>query len=408
MEIRLTEKQKEYIRESNHRWNIKHGATRSGKTFLDVYLIPQRIIDRADKDGINLLLGNTKGTLQRNVIEPMQKLWGIKNISDIKADNTCRIFGEKVYCLGAEKVTNVDRIRGASVKYCYGDEVATWEEDVFTMLKTRLDKSYSMFEGTTNPRSPDHWLKQFIDSSGDIYSQHYCIDDNTYLDPMVKAEMKKELTGVFYERYILGNWVLAEGLIYPMCDKALEKVNGKITDCCMTVDYGTLNAFAALLWVRIGDVWYAERGYYHSGRETGIQKTDEEYGGDLDMFFQTAVQELGLQGFLEKNRKITLICDPSAASFITLMQKKHWCKVRKADNDVLDGIRETATALDAGLIKLNPEIKELVQEIKGYSWDDSGEDKPLKENDHYMDSMRYFVKTMHVLRMRPYRPYQAY
>ena len=194
MEIRLTEKQKEYIRESNHRWNIKHGATRSGKTFLDVYLIPQRIIDRADKDGINLLLGNTKGTLQRNVIEPMQKLWGIKNISDIKADNTCRIFGEKVYCLGAEKVTNVDRIRGASVKYCYGDEVATWEEDVFTMLKTRLDKSYSMFEGTTNPRSPDHWLKQFIDSSGDIYSQHYCIDDNTYLDPMVKAEMKKELT----------------------------------------------------------------------------------------------------------------------------------------------------------------------------------------------------------------------
>jgi len=403
MQIRLTEKQKEYIRESNHRWNIKHGATRSGKTFLDVYLIPMRIRDRAHEEGINLLLGNTKGTLQRNVIEPMQKLWGIRNISDIKADNTCRIFGEKCYCLGAEKINNVDRIRGASVKYCYGDEVATWEEDVFTMLKTRLDRKCSMFEGTTNPRNPDHWLKQFIDSGSDVYSQHYCIDDNTYLDPVVKAEMKKELSGVFYERYILGNWVLAEGLIYPMCDKALEKVSGQIRDCCMSIDYGTLNAFAALLWVRIGDVWYAERGYYYSGRESGMTKTDEEYGEELDRFFQNAVQELHLQPFLQGGRKMRTIIDPSAASFITLMQKKHWCKVMKADNDVLNGIRETATALDLGIIKLSPEIGELVQEIKGYSWDDSEDDKPIKTNDHYMDSMRYFVKTMHVLRMRNFR-----
>lgn len=207
--------QLEYFREANHRWNIKSGATRSGKTFMDYFLIPKRIREVAGKEGLVILLGNTKGTLQRNIIEPLQNTWGEALVSNIKSDNTAYLFGEKVYCLGADKKSQVDRIRGSSVKYCYGDEAATWAEDVFDMLKSRLDKEYSKFDGTCNPEHKRHWLKKFIDSDADIYCQNYTIDDNPFLPEMVKNNLKKEYAGtVFYDRYIKGLWVNAEGLIY--------------------------------------------------------------------------------------------------------------------------------------------------------------------------------------------------
>ena len=160
--------QKEYFRNANRRWNIKTGATRSGKTYMDYYLIPMRIRETADKDGLTVILGNTKGTLQRNIIEPLRKIWGGSYVSDIKSDNTAVLFGEKCYCLGADKISQVDRLRGSSIKYCYGDEVVTWNEDVFTMLKSRLDKPYSSFDGTCNPEGQQHWFKKFLDSDADI------------------------------------------------------------------------------------------------------------------------------------------------------------------------------------------------------------------------------------------------
>ena len=131
----LSPKQREYWKNSiGHRWGIKSGATRSGKTFMDLYVIPKRIIDRKGKEGLNVILGNTKGTLQRNIIIPLQEKYGLKRVSDIRTDNTALMFGEKVYCLGADKVNMVDRLRGSSIKYCYGDEIVTWAKEVFDKI----------------------------------------------------------------------------------------------------------------------------------------------------------------------------------------------------------------------------------------------------------------------------------
>ena len=211
----FTPKQREFLDNANHRWNIKEGATRSGKTYLDYFVIPKRIRRVSGLPGLVVILGNTKGTLQRNIIEPLQDMYGSELVSGIHSDNTAMLFGEKAYCLGADKVNQVNRIRGSSIKYCYGDEMATWHEDVFTMLKSRLDKPYSKFDGTLNPDNPHHWVKKFLDSDADIYSQKYTIDDNPTLDPGFVENLKREYAGtVYYDRYILGLWKAAEGAIY--------------------------------------------------------------------------------------------------------------------------------------------------------------------------------------------------
>ena len=217
--MRLSDKQKEFWINANSRWNIKSGATRSGKTYMDYYVIPKRIRAVAGKEGLTIILGNTKGTLQRNIIEPLQKLWGTALVSDIRSDNTAMLFGEKCYCLGADKINQVDRIRGSSIKYCYGDEVVTWHEEVFNMLKSRLDKEYSRFDGTCNPDSPNHWFYKFLQKRDefDIYLQSYTIDDNPFLAESFVENLKKEYYGtILYDRYILGRWTLAEGLIYKI------------------------------------------------------------------------------------------------------------------------------------------------------------------------------------------------
>lgn len=214
MAVRLSKKQAEYWREPYHRWNIKCGATRSGKTYLDYYMIPRRIRQLKDRDGLVALIGNTRGTLRCNVIEPMQRIWSPSLVGDIRSDNTVYMFGERVFCFGADSVRQADRLRGASVKYCYGDELVTWSEDVFEMLKSRLDKPYSRFDGTCNPDGPSHWAKKFIDSGADIFYQQYSIFDNPFLDESVRDALCREHTGVFYKRYILGEWAIADGLIY--------------------------------------------------------------------------------------------------------------------------------------------------------------------------------------------------
>ena len=212
--------QRDFWRNCNHRWNIKTGATRSGKTYQDYFLISKRLLAVADKEGLNVILGNTRETIRRNILLPMQNLYGVEYVSNLRADNSCEMFGQKVFCLGADNANRVDKVRGASIKYCYGDEITTWNPDVFDMLKSRLDKSYSIFDGTCNPANPQHWFKQFLDSDADIYQQAYTIDDNPFLDPAFVANLKKEYSGtVLYDRYILGLWVAAEGVIYrQFCD----------------------------------------------------------------------------------------------------------------------------------------------------------------------------------------------
>lgn len=217
----LTTKQKEYVRNSTHRYNIKIGATRSGKTYLDIiFTIADRIRERKGKDGLNVILGVSKGTIERNVLEPMRERFGDKLVGTISSNNTATLFGEQVYCLGAEKVNQVSKIRGASIKYCYCDELAEYNEEVWELLKSRLDKPYSCVDATLNPESNTHWLKvtflDTIEEKGiDAYVQTYTIFDNEYLDPIFVKNLCKEYEGtIYYNRYILGQWCNAEGLIY--------------------------------------------------------------------------------------------------------------------------------------------------------------------------------------------------
>ena len=236
----FSEKQQEFLNNANRRWNIKTGATRSGKTYLDYYVIPKRIRSVAGEQGLTVLLGNTKGTLQRNIIEPLQNIWGTELVSDIKSDNTAFLFGEKTYCLGADNIKHVNKIRGASFKYCYGDEVATWNQEVFNMLKSRLDKPYSKFDGTCNPEGPTHWFKQFLDSDADIYQQKYTLYDNPFLDPIFLHNLEQEYQGtVFFDRYILGEWKAAEGSIYRLfADKTEQFITNEIKEKLMFISFG--------------------------------------------------------------------------------------------------------------------------------------------------------------------------
>ena len=210
-----TKKQKEYGLNANHRWNVKLGAVRSGKTFQDKEdIIPRRIRERAGKDGLVFIIGVTEATVERNVLRPMRDKFGNNLVGTINK-NKVWLFGEECYCLGAEKINQVAKIQGASIKYLYGDEVVKWNKEVFDMIKSRLDQPYSCADLTGNPEQKTHWFKEFIESDADIYVQHYTIDDNDFLSIEFKENLKKEYEGtVLYNRYILGQWCNAEGLIY--------------------------------------------------------------------------------------------------------------------------------------------------------------------------------------------------
>lgn len=215
--MQLSRKQNEYIVNATHRWNIKSGAVRSGKSYVDTsFIIPSRIRERAGEPGLNVILGVSKGSIERNVLQPMREIYTDRLVGTINNRNIARICGEDTYCLGAEKVSQVAKIQGSSIKYCYGDEVAKWNKEVFQMLKSRLDKPYSCFDGSCNPEHPTHWLKEFIDSPElDIYLQEYTIFDNPFLPEGFVEQLCKEYAGtVYYDRLILGRWKRAEGAIY--------------------------------------------------------------------------------------------------------------------------------------------------------------------------------------------------
>ena len=395
MQLQLSRKQNDFIRSATHRWNIKTGAARSGKSFTDVaYTVPSRLRERHGKDGLNIIIGVSRETIERNVLQPMREIYTDRVVGTINNRNMARICGEDVYCLGAEKVNQVAKIQGSSIKYCYGDEVAKWNREVFAMLESRLDKTYSCFDGTCNPEYPGHWLKEFIDRDDiDCYVQKYTIFDNPYLPPEFVRNLCKEYAGtVYYRRLIEGEWAKAEGLVYPMHEDAVMDIPGAAERSILSIDYGTLNAFAAQLWQLYKGVWYLTSEYYYSGRDTGIQKTDEEYATALDQWLE---RKLGAS-WTVRNRLKTII-DPSAASFITLLWKRSKYYVIPADNAVLDGIRQTASCMQTGRIKVSPSCKNWISEVQGYVWEENDSvDRPLKVNDHAMDAMRYFVKTMNI------------
>ena len=386
----LSAKQVEYIQNANKRWNIKTGATRSGKSYLDfMYVIPKRIRARIGKEGLTLILGVTKETIERNILEPMRNMYGDALVGEINNKNKCYLFGEWVYCLGAEKVSQVSKIRGASVKYCYGDEVADWAEGVFEILKSRLDKEYSYFDGALNPQSPSHWLKKFIDSDADIYVQKYTIFDNPFLPKDFVENLCKEYAGsVYYKRYILGEWAIAEGLVYGMFKKEQNVFSGEAKYdpknlYWLAVDYGTMNPFAVGLMCLdpYGRVRMIKEMRY-SGREQGVTADNEYYH---EMLLKIS------EGYVIQS----VVIDPSAAGMKATIQKHGIFTTTDGDNDVNNGIQEVTKYINAGFLLIHESCDGTLKEFESYSWDGKALiDTVIKEYDHFMDAIRYFIYTV--------------
>ena len=380
------------------------GAVRSGKSFVDIaHIIPQRLRAVKDEKGINLILGVSKSTIERNILQPMREIYTDAVVGNINSGNVAMVCGVPCYCLGAEKVSQVAKIQGSSVKYCYGDETAKWNKDVFYMLQSRLDKSYSKFDGACNPEYPGHWLKQFLDREDvDKYIQNYTIFDNPFIDKNVVRNLCYEYHGtVFYDRYIKGLWALAEGLIYPFWEKCVESPpDYPAEDYCLSIDYGTMNAFAAILWGKYGQSWYAVKEYYYSGREeiTGT-KTDAQYVQDMLKFVAPILPHIKVTSSIfggGETPNIETIVDPSAASFIAALREHDCFTVIPARNDVLDGIRNTARAMQAGKVKISPKCEAFIHELQGYVWQDRADmDAPVKIADHACITGDSLIMTEH-------------
>lgn len=383
----LNPKQNEYILNANKRWNFKIGAVRSGKSYCDVaYVILARLRAVKDEPGLNCILGVSRETIESNVLQPMREIYTSAVVGQINSRNIAMIAGVPVYCLGAEKISQVSKLQGKSIKYCYGDEVAKWSGEVFMMLKSRLDKAYSKFDGSCNPEGKMHWLKLFLDDEQlDIYVQKYTIFDNPALPKSFVTNICHEYSGtVYYDRFILGEWVNAEGLVYPMFDETKHVTTQEFDfkpAYYVSCDYGTQNPTVFLLWHKIQDGrWLCEKEYYYSGRKEIKQKTDEEYCDDLIKF----LDGIHISG---------IIVDPSAASFIAALRKRGFVVIA-AKNSVIDGIRFTSGLINRGLLLFRPCCKSTIQEFSVYSWDpDTEEDEVIKKDDHAMDAMRYFAYT---------------
>lgn len=400
-----TQKQRDFMalwqKNRLKRINLLEGSVSSGKTWISLVLWAFWVKTMPNEpDKLYLMAARSLTTLKRNCLLLLQTLVGESNFTFSIAAKEGWLFGRRILLEGANDAQAESKIRGLTLQGAYCDELTKLPRDFFIMLLSRLRLPGSKLFATTNPDAPGHWLKtDYIDRRDnlDLLDVKFTIEDNTTLPREYVENIKREYTGVFYERFIKGNWVLAEGLVYPMYADAIEDPpeDSRAEDYRLSIDYGTLNAFAALLWERHGDTWYAMRRYYYSGRAEGQTKTDQEYGEAIDALVndilterKTAARSMGMM------RKIKTIVDPSAASFITLLRKTSCYSVISADNDVMDGIRDTGVAMQRGLIKISPSVKEWRVEAEGYVWDESaGDDRPLKVNDHLMDATRYFVFT---------------
>lgn len=380
---------------------IADGAIRAGKTLCMSLSFVFWAMENFQYESF-AMCGKTVGSFRRNVLFWLKLMLYSRGYKceDKRSENLVIIRKGDVenyfYIFGGKDERSQDLIQGMTLAGVFLDEVALMPESFVNQATGRCSVDGSKFWFNCNPEFPSHWFKvNWIDeaTAKNLLYLHFTMDDNLTLSEKVKERYKRMYTGVWYDRFILGLWVLAQGLVYSMFQEAIEDPpdNKQPTEYCISIDYGTMNAFAAILWAKYEEIWWAVREYYYSGRDSGTQKTDEEYADDMDKCFADVLE----------NRTILTIIDPSAASFIALLRKRNGYKVLHADNAVLDGIRETATALKTGKIKISSKLKNWRKEAEGYVWDEkAGDDKPVKLNDHAMDATRYFVRTKHISRVK--------
>lgn len=320
----LSDKQKEFIRNAHHRINFKIGARRCGKTYLDIlYMIPKRIRERRHKDGLNVILGVSKGTIERNVLQPLRQIYGIHRVSTIDNNNKAKLFGQEVYCLGAEKVSQVSKIQGSSIKYLYGDEIAKWNEEVFMMVLGSLDQEYSCFDGALNPENKNHWLKKKIidkaeEKGLDLYLQHYTIFDNPFLSKQFVENLCKEYQGtVFYNRLILGQWCDAEGIIFPSIannqNRYITEVVNQNGFISIGIDWGGNGSKHSITATRIPRD-YSKPQVLRSETKVATGTTTDELFKWIISFIQEVIIEFGSIN--------TIWCDSAEQVLINTLRKE--------------------------------------------------------------------------------------
>ena len=394
-----TPKQRELLRlwQTNKlkRINLLSGSVRSGKTWISLVLWAFWVATMP-KEKNYLMTAKSLTTLKRNVLDLLTELVGEKNFTFSIAQKQASLFERKVYLEGANDARAESKIRGMTLQGAYCDELTLYGEDFFTMMLSRLSEPNAKLFATTNPDTPMHWLnKKYIERGHELNMllMTFLIDDNTFLDPNYVEELKKEYVGVFYDRFIRGLWVVAEGLVYPRFSKA-DNVTEDIPESgtyYISIDYGTLNPFSAGLWCVSDGKAVRIKEYYHSGRDTKRQLTDEEYHAALEKLIQYTDSE----GILQEYEIDRVVIDPSAASFIACMRRHGKFRVKHAVNTVIDGIRNVTSMLNSQRLFIHSSCKDSIKEFGLYSWDDKAqEDKVIKENDHAMDDIRYFVNTI--------------
>lgn len=389
----LTAKQNELMQAAKgglKRINVLHGSVRSGKTWISLVLWCIWI-KNMPKDKAYLMTAKTLTTLKRNCLDLLETLAGRNNFEYSIPKKEATLYGRKIYLEGVNDSGAEGKIRGMTLQGAYCDEVTLFNEEFFNMLLSRLSESGARLFGTTNPDSPNHWFKvNFIDRQDelDIFIMQFLIDDNTFLDPHYVEELKKEYTGVFYDRFIRGLWVIAEGLVYPMFDKKryvldeCKEPKDEYFEYYISIDYGTINPCSMGLWRLERERAVRVKEIYFDSKKKKKQLTDEEYYNLLEE--------------LAGDKTITaVIVDPSAASFIETIRRHGKLNVRKANNDVIDGIRVTGSLLQNDKIFFHKSCEDSIREFGVYRWDEkSQKDSVIKEFDHAMDDIRYACNTI--------------
>lgn len=364
-------------------------------------MIPKRIIERKGKDGLNVIFGVSKGTIERNVLQPLREIYGNELITAINSQNIAYLFGEEVYCLGCEKANQVSKIQGTSIKYAYGDEIAKWCQDVFIMIQGSLDKPYSCFDGALNPESNTHWFKtDFLDAIEekgiDAYVQSYTIFDNPFLSKEFIDNLCKEYEGtVYYNRLILGQWCNAEGLIYKrFADNPKKYIWDKDKPLpqgytIIGIDYGGNKSGQAFVCTRIS---YDYKTIIALGSEKHMGDIDPDDLFELEIEFAKKMEykyNCNIDYIFPDNEEVVLIRGlRRGASERGLNALVRGC-IKEPINDRIDLFR-TMLAYDM-FWYIEEECKTLVEAISSALWDeDAKEDTRLDDFTSDIDTMDAF------------------
>lgn len=340
------------------------------------------------------ICGKTIESLRRNIIVHMREWIPVDlQITERRADNKLIISDgcgntNTFYLFGGRDESSYTLVQGITLAGALLDEVVLMPRSFVEQVIGRCSIAGSKIWFNCNPEGPQHWFyKEWIEGGKpkekNVVHIHFTMEDNPSLAESIKKRYENQFSGVFYRRYVLGEWCVAEGLVYDFFgEDQITDDEPQRGEYYISVDYGTLNPFSAGLWCWDGKSATRVKEYYYSGRDTHRQKTDEEYYQELEK----------LAGNLPIYR---VVVDPSAASFIECIRRHGRFSVRKADNDVLYGISITSRLLKAGKMKIHRRCRDARREFGLYRWDEKQTtDKPIKENDHAMDDIRYFAATI--------------